>query len=203
MVHLFLDWAIRTMAVAVESRSARPSTPVKVDANAAKSVKHLLDVISVSERVAAGLAEFRAKRKDVLTKGDVDDLSVMIDALKCVHQEGRYQAAKVSPVVVRIKADEEKEPARKNKKVSDSMWKVKQFVKRCKNGELRSGEMPSTAKLPVAPPKKKHRQSERLAAVTPDKEKKDARIATLMKGVPPNGDDRWTKDTLKQKCNIM
>ena len=54
------------------------SEPMKVDTNAVKEAKHLLDIISVPEYVVAALAEFKAKREEIPTKGDLQDLSDMI-----------------------------------------------------------------------------------------------------------------------------
>ena len=43
---------------------------------------------------------------------------------------------------------------------------------------------------------KKPRRSVRVATITPEKEMQNAAITQLNKGIPPNGDKEWTKETL-------
>lgn len=55
----------------------------KVVRNAAKESKHLLDVILETKSAAIALAEFKSKRASTLTKGDVKELDLLVEALKC------------------------------------------------------------------------------------------------------------------------
>ena len=177
---------------------------VKVCPNPAKEYKNLLDIVSETESAASALAEFRTKRANTLAKSDVQDLDVLIEALKCIHEKGRRQVSKVSPIGNLLQGYDKNRRANKENEetrpyyssTSDAMWKVQQFVKKCQ-GKLPPRPDPVSPlqeKSPLPPAEKKLRRSDRPAAVTPEKE--EELIDKLVKGQPLNGDRTWSKEAI-------
>ena len=112
------------------------------------------------------------------------------------------QVAKFSPVTnllhsyniqwKAIGADKDSRPY--HVRTSLAAWKVKKFLKRCKNGVHSAVSTPEKKDLPVEPAQKKLRRSERETIVTPKKEA--SIIEKLMTGEPQNGCREWTRISL-------
>ena len=156
--------------------------------DAAKEGGWLLDIISVADYVGTALLEFVEQRKDILPQCAVNDLDVLVEALDCVYREGRRQASKVSTVGyiveahdLRRKSNQRNEEQRPNLRVSESMWRNKEFLRKCNSVNLmREENAKGERKLPKkvmspslsSPPNK--RRSERIInTITPEKEAAD------------------------------
>mmetsp|Transcript_24743 Transcript_24743/g.53375 ORF Transcript_24743/g.53375 Transcript_24743/m.53375 type:complete len:132 (+) Transcript_24743:261-656(+) len=115
--------------------------------DAAKEGGRLLDILSVADYVGTALLEFKNKREDELPQSVVNDLVVLIEALKCAHDEGRRQKSKVSTGYLveaddfRLKRSRMNEPPRRNMRVSESMWNSKEFLRKCRGNWLRGMTM--------------------------------------------------------------
>ena len=68
------------------------------DTNAAKESKHLLDIISEVKNVATALEHFKTKHANVLNKGAVADLGILVLSLECIYDGSKHQTARVSRV---------------------------------------------------------------------------------------------------------
>ena len=145
----------------------------------AKQAARRLDVISETKNVASVLSIFINKRGDELTKSDVQDLEILITALNLIYDEGRYYTTKVSIVPYLLRSynryasdRREKEPPLPNtrdiNRVPESMWRVQQFVEKCKNNMRGLVAVPITpSHVPLDRSAKKPRHSPRW--VTPEK----------------------------------
>ncbi|KAL7527896.1 hypothetical protein ACHAWF_002355 [Thalassiosira exigua] len=132
--------------------------------NAAKDAARLLDVISMCEPVAAALTEVKDKHARKLTKSGVADLDLLVAALGRIHDEGRRETSKVSPVGYVVKgydmhkaAEREKEERSRpwlGTKESEAMWRVRNFVEECekKRPTKKKTTKPKPAKKPAKKP---------------------------------------------------
>ena len=175
-----------------------------IGANPALDAKHLLDTISQAKNIAIVLDEIRNNHGDKLPKYVVKNLELLSQSANHMHKNGRKQVVKVSPVSnllqgydMRVKSDRGKEPQRPiNTKLSYAMWRTREYVSKCNSNET-SPPKPKPVEVEVPfQSAKKPRRSERAATITPEKERQDAAIAQLKKGIPPNGDKVWTKESL-------
>lgn len=156
-----------------------PTNPKKLDVDAAKDAKLLLDLVAITKDAAVVLDNFQHKRASALNKTDSSELDVIVQALCLVHEEGRKQAARVSSVSrllagydMRVSADKEKNESRRRGSVQEeSMLEIKQFVGICKKNLLRSNSMEATPTRKIEEPES--RRSERIPLVTPEKSMED------------------------------
>lgn len=164
-----------------------------IGANPALDAKHLLDTISQAKNIAIVLDEIRNNHGDKLPKYVVKNLELLSQSANHMHKNGRRQVVKVSPVSnllqgydMRVKSDRGKEPQRPiNTKLSDAMWRTREYVSKCNSSET-SPPKPKPVEVEVPfQSAKKPRRSERAATITPEKERQDAAIAQLKKGIPP------------------
>ena len=180
--------------------------------DAAKEGGRLLDIISVTDYVGTALLEFVEQRKDILPLAAVKDLGVLIEALDCVYREGRRQTSKVSTVGYIVEAHDmrrksnhdmrRKSNQRPNLRVSESLWRSKEFVRKCNSVNLMrednaKGEMRTPKKVPLlslSSQQYKRRSDRIINAITPDKESAD--ILSQFDGYPPDGDAKWSKEKL-------
>ena len=102
-----------------QSQSTSNKTPsakerqTTANTDAAKEAKRLLDIISEAKHVSVALSEFKNKRSNILTMGDVRELELLIEALEYIEDKGRQQTTKVryyrpkkrpnTPVTIKIK----------------------------------------------------------------------------------------------------
>ena len=107
-------------------------------------MQYLLDTLSISGYVAAGVSRVIEKRGNgdsVLLKTDVEELQLIVDALECQQKIGRRQIQKISEQHYllssydkKARADrlkEEETPARSNEPLF--IQKLKDFKRACKN----------------------------------------------------------------------
>ena len=192
---------ISTMATTILKTSS-------IGANPALDAKHLLDTISQAKNIATVLDEIRNNHGDKLPKYVVKNLELLSQSANHMHKNGRKQVVKVSPVSnllqgydMRVKSDRGKELQRPiNTKLSDAMWRTREYVSKCNSSD--NGQTSPSKPKPVEEAElpfqsaKKPRRSVRVATITPEKEMQNAAITQLNKGIPPNGDKEWTKETL-------
>ena len=88
--------------------------------NAAKESKHLLDIISEVKNVATALEHFNTEHANVLKKGAVADLGILVLSLECIYDGGKHQTARVSRVSYLLSAyDKCQKEERKRKRETE------------------------------------------------------------------------------------
>ena len=133
------------MAVSMSSSPVNAAT----NTNPAKEARHLLDIVSQVGTIASALTEIVDRQSNNLPKYVAKNLQILVKALLCVHQESRYQVARVSSVSnilqgynMVTKVDREAEIVHPNHvTMTDSMWKSMKFVEMCSKGCYMSANM--------------------------------------------------------------
>lgn len=169
--------------------------------DAAKEAKRLLDIISEAKHISVALSEFKNKRSNILTTRDVQELELLIEALEYIEDKGRQQTTKVSVCShllraydMRKKMDRGDEQCPKKSSVSESMWRIKKFIWKCKNNLLRVDDV-QIVKNPLSPSTNANRQSNRIAnTITPERQKEA--LLKEFDGQPPYPDKMWSKTKL-------
>ena len=152
-----------------------------INADAAKKAKGLLDVISHIKISAIALGRIKDKiaGEKQLSAGDVSEFEAIISALDCIHHQGRQQTAKVSPVTHLLRAYDMRATLDRAKfkqehprpySVSEEMWMLKYFVRRCGPWKPKASNKPtrkSTRIEEVIEQKKKDQSAERLRNCEP------------------------------------
>jgi hypothetical protein len=173
--------------------------------------KNLLDTLSISGYVAAGVSRVIEKRgngNSVLLKTDVEELQLIADALDCQQELGRQQVQKISgqhyllsSYDKKARADrlkEEETPARSNEPLF--IRKLKDFKRACKN------EMKNAAKENISPPplpsineKEAARRSERQINKISLEKTTSAYVKKEYNGQPPFPYTRFTSHPCNNK----
>ena len=192
--------------------AAQPISEKSLGTDAAKEGGRLLEIISVAGYVGTALLEFKRKRESELPQCAVDDLNVLIEALNCVHDKGRKQISKVSTIGYLVPAYDmcrrrlaKKENSRPSMRVSESMWRSKEYVRKCRSNLLwKDGvQVKKKAKVvlspPLSPPNKKRKSDQIINHISPDTHA--SRIKGEFDGRPPDGDKMWSKKKLITALN--
>ena len=114
-----------------------PPNIKKKGANKPIDARRLLDTLTEVKHIATALEEFTNNYGDKLPKSAVNNLNLLSKSANHIHQQGRREVAKVSPVgnLLQsydkcVKSDRQKEPPRPaHIKLSDSMWRVTNMLR--------------------------------------------------------------------------
>jgi hypothetical protein len=176
-----------------------PSSGSNSSTNPAKEAFFLLDLLQVVKDVSTALGQFKCNHgKDVADAG-IKHLEVMMEALDWIQLAGTKQVGRISKVKYLSRAYELTRTAEKKRKADDPMTMVRrravcglrEFVRSCKRA--RSDEV----KKEKAPPQpmpfyEEPRRSPRGPSPVPS----TALLITDFTGLPPQGANVWTKETL-------
>ena len=178
------------LAGATSTKSTTPT--VKVNPDAARQAKLLLDLVTAADDIGSALGEFKDKHAAYLPKSALNELSMFEKGLHIMHDEGRKGVQRMSKVGYVLEAyDEiksEEEGPDPTFAGSNAMWRVKQFIK----GFMTPAAKAPTVPVTPSPPSKKQRTSERLIATTTT----ENALPDGFNGTPPGRDKRWTNETL-------
>ena len=188
------------------SAKALKRVPV-VSEDAAKDAARLLDLLTVCKHAASVLSDLKDKHSSKLPNTAVAELELVANALHRVHDEGRHQTVRVSPLTYLLKSyDKRKAEERRQDKPlgrtrdSPALKSLKKFSKERKDPGASKREVLKpldNVKTPTGPASspvaKRARRSSRKSTFPNDS---DGDEAPQFTGLPPKGENVWTRATL-------